>query len=109
VWGYDVSVTRDVREFLDLRHVGPDGFEVQGSGHAAIRTAPIYAPATPYIVNGTGALPQLIFAGAQGRLSIEVDLGPSHSFEQFTPQANAAEAAGNYWTVRTVTIAPAED
>jgi enterochelin esterase-like enzyme len=109
VWGYDVSVTRDVREFLDLRHVDVGGFEVQGSGHATVITAAIYAPATPYVVVGVGATPQLVFADAHGRLSIEVDLGPSHAFEQFTPQANAAEAAGDYWTVRTVAIAAAED
>ena len=109
VWGYDVSVTRDVREFLDLRHVGAGGFEIQGSGQAAILTAPIYAPGTPYVVSGTGLPTAMVFADQARRLSIDVDLGPSHVFEQFTPQANAAEAAGNYWTVRTVTIAAAED
>ncbi|HMA46696.1 MAG TPA: alpha/beta hydrolase-fold protein, partial [Frankiaceae bacterium] len=46
VWDYQVDVTRDVREFLDLRRVGADGFEVQGSGHATIHTAAIYAPGT---------------------------------------------------------------
>jgi hypothetical protein len=46
----------------------------------------------------------VIVAGPAGRLRIEVDLGPSHTFEQFTAAANAAEAAGGYWTVRTVTI-----
>ena len=105
VWDYQVDVTRGVREFLDLRHVGADGFEAQGSGHATIRTAAIYAPGTSYRVSGAGGDPQTIVAGPAGRLRIEVDLGPSHRFEQFTSEANAAEAAGDYWTVRTVTIA----
>lgn len=109
VWDYQVDVTRGVREFLDLRHVGIDGFEIQGSGHATVRTAAIYAPGTAYLVSGTGGAAQRVVAGPNGRLRIAVDLGSSHVFEQFTPAANAAEAAGGYWTVRTVTIAAAED
>lgn len=105
VWGYQVDVTRDVREFLDLRHVDRNGFEIQGSGHATVRTAGIYTPGASYRVSGATEAPQVLTAGMGGRLRLEVDLGPSHTFEQFTPQANAAEAAGGYWTVRTVTIA----
>ncbi len=104
VWGYEVGVTRDVREFLDLRDVSADGFEVQGSGHVSILTAPIYTPGRLYSVVSTGGDHQSIVAGPTRRLRIDVDLGPSHTFEQFTPQANAAEAAGDYWTVRRVAI-----
>ena len=109
VWDYRVTVTRAVREFLDLTDVGPGGFVIQGSGQAVVRTAPIYTPGATYLVEGTGAAARLIVAGNNGRLRIDVDLGPSHQFEQFTPQANAAEAAGDYWTVRTVTIVEAPD
>jgi enterochelin esterase-like enzyme len=108
VWDYQVEVTRDVREFVDLRHVTAAGFEIQGSGRATVRTPRIYTPGTGYRVTGAGGEPQLLTAGNNGRLRIEVDLGPSHVFEQFTPQANAAEAAGDYWTVRTIAIAEAD-
>lgn len=104
VWGYQVTVTRDVREFLDLTDVGPGGFVIQGSGQAVVRTARIYTPGATYLVEGTGGAARAIVAGNDGRLRIDVDLGPSHQFEQFTPQANAAEAAGGYWTVRTISV-----
>jgi S-formylglutathione hydrolase FrmB len=108
VWDYQVTVTRDVREFLDLTDVRAEGLTVQGSGRAVIRTAPIYDPGATYLVEGAGGQPQAIVAGPNGRLRITVDLGPSHQFEQFTPKANAAEAAGGYWTVRTVVISELE-
>ncbi|MBX3023619.1 hypothetical protein KF840_01785 [bacterium] len=104
VWGYQVDVARDVREFLDLRHVDRDGFEIQGSGRATVRTAGIYRPGAAYRVGGAADAPQVLVADPDGSLRIEVDLGPSHVVEQFTPPANAAEAAGGYWTVRRVTI-----
>lgn len=107
VWGYHVAVERGVREFLDLRDVRLDGLVVQGSGSATITTAPRYDAGAAYVVSGAGPEPQRVVADAAGRIAFRVDLGPSHVFEQFTPQANAAEAAGGYWTVRTIAIAPA--
>jgi S-formylglutathione hydrolase FrmB len=106
VWGYDVAVERDAREFLDLRAVTAGGFEVQGSGRATILTAPRYRPQGTYVVAGTDGSPreQTVRADAAGRLAVEVDLGPSHTEDQFTDAADVAEAQGGYWTVRTVTI-----
>ncbi|MEO8602627.1 MAG: alpha/beta hydrolase-fold protein [bacterium] len=109
VWDYAVSVQRDVREFLDLRDVTADGLVVRGSGSATIRTAARYAPHAPYRVSGAGPVAQLVFADDDGRLALAVDLGPSHTLEQFTPAQIAAEAAGDYWVVRTIAIAAAED
>ncbi|MDX2167867.1 MAG: alpha/beta hydrolase-fold protein [Deltaproteobacteria bacterium] len=103
VWGYHVAVERGVREFLDLRAVTADGLIVQGSGRVTI-TAPGYAAGAAYVVSGAGLEPQRLVADAAGRLRFRVDLGPSHVFEQFTPAANAAEAAGGYWTVRSIVI-----
>lgn len=106
VWGYDVHVDRDVREFLDLTDVGMDGLTVQGSGQATIVTAPRYQRADAYVVTGATEEEQQVVADRDGRIVIDVDLGASHQFEQFTPAANALEAAGNYWVVRTITIHP---
>lgn len=107
VWGYDVNVTRDVREFFDLSAVTRDGMVVQGSGRATIRTAARYTPGDRYWVTGAGTDTQDVTADVDGRIAFDVDLGPSHAFEQFTPEATAAENAGDYWVVRTIAIAPA--
>lgn len=104
VWGYDVSVARPVREFLELRDVTAGGFTVQGSGTAVIRTAALYTPQRRYNAYGTGPADNIVIADAAGHLSITVDLGPAHEHEQYSPEATALEAAGGYWTVRTVAI-----
>lgn len=106
IWGYDVAVERDAREFLDLRAVTAGGFEVQGSGRATVVTAPRYRPQGTYVVAGTDGSPseQTVRADAAGRLTVDVDLGPSHTEDQFSDAADVAEAQGGYWTVRTVTI-----
>jgi len=105
VWGYDVSVTRDVREFLDLRDVDANGMVVQGSGGVRITTAPLYTPRKTYVVSGAGGPAQTVPADQRGRISFLIDLGNSHEWEQFSPQATALEAAGGYWTVREIAIA----
>jgi enterochelin esterase-like enzyme len=104
VWGYDVRIERAVREFLDLSAVRADGFTIQGSGQASIRTAPLYKRGGRYTVSAAGGVDQPVVADAEGRLTFTVDLGPSHEHEQYSPQANALEAVGDYWTVRSVVI-----
>lgn len=104
VWGYDVEVTRDVREFLDLTSVRAEGMTVQGSGVVQVTTAGRYVAGAPYRIDGTGLDATTVFADDVGRLRITVDLGPSHTDEQFSPAARLAEAAGGYWQVRGVTI-----
>jgi hypothetical protein len=104
VWGYDVHVERMVREFLDLTDVSAAGFTIQGSGHATIATAPRYRRGRTYVVSGATDAEQHVIADRDGRITIEVDLGPSHEFEQFSARANALEAAGDYWVVRLVGI-----
>lgn len=111
VWDYDVRVEREVREFLDLRAVTAGGFEIQGSGRATVVTAAHYRRGREYVVTGAGPGDETttVTADRDGRLTIDVDLGPSHTAEQFTTEADNAEAAGGYWTVRTVTVAAAPD
>jgi hypothetical protein len=109
VWGYDVEVDRDVREFLDLTEVTAGGFTVQGSGRAVVTTADRYRPGRAYQVDGAAEAPTEVVADPEGRLRVIVDLGPSHAHEQFSPEADvdAAAAGAGYWTVRQVTIAEA--
>lgn len=104
VWGYDVVVTRDVSEFLDLTEVSANGLTVQGSGRASITTAPRYRANDLYEVAVDGGPAVEVAADRRGRLKVDVDLGPSHTSDQFTEQADVAEKAGGYFAVRKVSI-----
>lgn len=110
VWGFDVTVERKVREFLDLSRVSAGGFTVRGSGRAVVRTAAFYAPGAAYSVAGAAGDPTAVevVADGAGRLTVPVDLGPSHTADQFTDEADLAEARGNYWTTRTVAVTPVD-
>jgi len=100
-WGYAFSVTRAVREFVDLTDVGPGGFTAVGSGTLHVTTPPSYVPGAPYTVAaGSGA--RTFVADATGRLRFPVDLGPSHRFQQY----NFASGATRHWTHVTVRITP---
>jgi S-formylglutathione hydrolase FrmB len=106
VYGYDVTVTkRDVREFLDLTKVDRRGFNVRGSGKVRIRTAPLYEPGMTY--SSKGAVTKAVTADATGRLSIDVDLGPSHSVEDASPEGRAMQEQPDYWTTKRIDVRPA--
>lgn len=105
IWDHRVRVRRDVREFLELTDVRRSGLTVRGSGAAEILTAPNHRPNTLHRVAGATDQPQVIRSDHEGRLLLQVDLGPSHQHDQFTPQADAAEATDDgYWVTRTVSI-----
>jgi S-formylglutathione hydrolase FrmB len=91
IYGYDVAVTRDHPEFLDLTNVSADHLSVTGTGKAVITTAARYKPGAGYLVGDTPTN-----ADKAGRLTIPVDLGPSHDAEQYSPQARLEEAAGSF-------------
>ncbi|MDQ3106768.1 MAG: esterase family protein, partial [Actinomycetota bacterium] len=90
VWGYDVEVTRGVREFLDLTNVTESGLTVQGSGTVVVTTATRYEPGSRYRVSGTGVDPFVLTSDELGRLRLPIGLGPSHANEQYSPAARAA-------------------
>jgi len=102
VWDHVVAVDRDNREFLDLADVTADGFTATGSGTVTLTTAARHRPGSVFTVEGATDQAQTVVADRAGRLTVIVDLGPSHQADQFTPEARAAEAAGGYWTTREV-------
>ncbi len=104
VYGYDVEVERDASEFLDLVDVVPKGFKIQGSGRVTIRTPGLYHPGRYYAVAVSDARSRAVRADKRGRLRIEVDLGPSHTYEQYSPQGRALQETAGYWATRTVKI-----
>lgn len=107
-WGYDITVKRDVREFLDLTQVALGSLTLQGSGSATVTTAGRYTPGLPYRVEGATDAASVVVADAAGRLRLAVDLGPSHAQDQFTQQSDLAEAQGGYWVQRNVKITPGD-
>ena len=102
VYGYDVTVDRGVREFLDLSDVTPRGLTVRGSGSARIRTAPLYESGLSYTTKG--ATKKKATADRSGRLTIAVDLGPSHEYEDASYQGRAMSEEPDYWTTKRVAI-----
>lgn len=102
VYGYDVTVDRDVREFLDLSRVDRRGFTVRGSGSARIRTAALYEPGRIYTTKG--AVKKTTRADPTGRLTIDVDLGPSHTFEDASAEGRAMSEQPDYWTTTRVDV-----
>lgn len=103
VYGYDVTVARDASEFLDLENVGPGGFTIRGSGRATVVTPSLYRPGRLYTVSGLGG-PARVRADRAGRLRVVVDLGPSHTSEQYSAQGRAMSGSADFWTEREVTI-----
>src|ERR671922_122400 len=101
VYGYDVAVARETSEFLDMTNVSPKGFTLTGSGRATVTTAPLYRPGRSYKIGG-GAT-KVARADSRGRLRIGVDLGPSHTSEQYSPQGRAMQQTPGYMTTRSVT------
>jgi S-formylglutathione hydrolase FrmB len=88
-YGYRVQMHRQVLEFATLEDVRPAGFSLIGSGTADVVTAPRYAPGALYTVTsedgaGTTASSAGLRADAQGRLHVELDLGPSNTTQDYT-------------------------
>ncbi|MBX7160806.1 MAG: esterase family protein [Acidimicrobiia bacterium] len=86
-WGWDVTVTRPFLEFAALRGAGRTGFVARGTGAMHVRTAAYYCAGAAYEVTQTRrgvAAHEAAFADADGRLSVDVDLGPAHPFQDWT-------------------------
>ena len=103
IYGYDVTVHRAVKEFVDLTDVSASSITARGSGTVDVVTAPRYAPHRKYLVDGT-----TLTADRDGRLHLTIDLGPSHTAEQYSPAERVTEAqlGEAYWTTKTIRIAP---
>jgi S-formylglutathione hydrolase FrmB len=96
IYGYDVDIARPHPEFLDLTGVGAGGFTASGTGALVVTTAARYTPNAKFRVSGTGKPDADVRADKDGRVRVEVDLGPGHADEQYSPAARAEDAAGQY-------------
>jgi S-formylglutathione hydrolase FrmB len=110
VYGWEVSVDRDVVEFLALTDVDRDDLTVTGSGTVTVTTPAAYEPGAVYRVSASGAstvepAQQNVVADRAGRLTYTVTLGPSHEHQQYTAPQRAAEAGDpDYWQTADVTV-----
>ncbi|HZQ86363.1 MAG TPA: alpha/beta hydrolase family protein [Acidimicrobiales bacterium] len=83
IWGWTFTPHRDVAEMTYLRGVSGRGFDVSGSGLLSVVTAPLYRSGAMYRVTGARARTLEVQAGGDGRLRFDVDLGTSHSTQQY--------------------------
>jgi S-formylglutathione hydrolase FrmB len=87
VWGWAFSARRDVSEFTYLSSVTDSGFTVRGSGELTV-TAPVKYRRGEVVtvtdpVTGQVAHPALHRAATGDEVTFTVDLGPSHSVQQY--------------------------
>ena len=107
VYGWRVTMRRTAREFSTLEDARCRDFGLAGSGSAAVMTPPCLRPRTRYRVTLSGdrvaAHTLTLRARRDGRLALEIPLGPSNPYQQYTAQAAVAGTA----VYRTrVSIAP---
>lgn len=110
IYGWEITVERDVVEFLTLDDVDAQDLTITGSGTVTVRTPPLYAPDTIYSLDISGSptaetnVPT-VTADTAGRLQFAVTLGPSHQHQQFTAEQRAAEASSDdYWQRAEVSL-----
>ena len=88
-WGYDVELRRPAREFSTLRDGDADGFTLLGSGTGVVTTPAAYEPGASATVRiGDAVRAQRV--RDDGRLRVEVPLGPGNPYQQSTPEAEAS-------------------
>jgi S-formylglutathione hydrolase FrmB len=90
VYGWEVGLEREVVEFAGLAVTSPTAFTLTGSGRGVVVTPAAFRPRGSYRVT-VGETESALRADSRGRLRIEVDLGPSHTGQQYTPAALAEQ------------------
>lgn len=96
VWGWDVALNRPVLEVSRLT-VGPAGFKLFGTGRGTVRTPGRFAPGARVIASfadgRAGRASITLFADADGRVTVPVDLGEPSSRDQYPATSPATTPA----------------
>jgi diacylglycerol O-acyltransferase / trehalose O-mycolyltransferase len=100
-WTFKADPAR-APEFLDVADAGAQGLGISGSGLTSVKTAPYFASGQVVDLLVDGVLAERRTADCDGRITFEIDLGPAHGLQQFTPAARVLEAAGGYFKSRVV-------
>jgi hypothetical protein len=73
---------------------------VTGSGTLDVTTAALYQPGQVLVVQAGNGSPRNVAADPAGRLHLQIDLGPSHQFQQYKFDPGTS----NRWRHERVTI-----
>jgi hypothetical protein len=108
VYGWRVEMHRPAAELATLADASSRGFTLRGSGSATVTTPPVFAPGEEHGVAG-GAAARRVRSDGEGRLRLEVPLGPGNPVQQYVLPAAATQifstrvtiacAAGARWRV----------
>jgi S-formylglutathione hydrolase FrmB len=104
VYGWMVTMNRTAQEFSTLESADSCGFRLAGSGSGTVTTPDDYTAGDSYAVSFSGpnaSGQQTIVANSDGRLTVQVPLGPSNQFQEYTAQA---EATGTKIYTTAVTV-----
>lgn len=96
VYRWRVRTHRDAREFSTLSHARCYAFRIAGSGAATVVTPPCLKPRKRYRVSVAGETEssnRRLRSGRHGRLKINIPLGPSNPYQQYTAEAELAGTA----------------
>ncbi len=107
VFGWTVAMHRTAEEFSTLEEAGASGFALAGSGSGTVVTAPDFKRQRRYqltLRGQSGTSSVLAVANPEGRLTVEVPLGPPNPYQEDTPEALAAGTA-SYTTTVSITRA----
>jgi S-formylglutathione hydrolase FrmB len=88
VFGWHVALQRSATEFSALADASARGFTMRGSGSASVVTARLYEPGSVHaltLVRGGSRSELSERADRDGRLRLEVPLGPSNPGQQYRP------------------------
>jgi S-formylglutathione hydrolase FrmB len=103
VYGWEIALEREVLEFGGLAVTSPTAFTLTGSGRGVVVTPEAFRPRGAYRVTA-GESESTVRADSRGRLRIEVDLGPSHTAQQFTPVALSQQVVEGESYFATVSV-----
>jgi hypothetical protein len=104
VYGWQVTMHRTAREFSTLEQASAHGFSLAGSGSATVLTPPSFTPGKRYRVRLFGAQSSktiVLRPRRGGRLQINLLLGPSNPYQEYTA---ASDASGTPVYTTRVTI-----
>jgi S-formylglutathione hydrolase FrmB len=102
VYGWSAALSRRVMEFSTLRVDGRRGFSVTGSGRAVVTTAAEWQPGHRLFVvirDARGRHTLRVMVGRSRRLVVQLSLGRSNRYQEYTPQA-----AADRWVTARVAI-----
>jgi S-formylglutathione hydrolase FrmB len=103
-WSFAADPWRAL-EFMRVGGASRHGLTLTGSGLTRVTTPPYFRRARAVEVEIAGLIERV--RPRRGRIEFDVDLGPPHGAQQFTPEARmAGQGSPGYFASRTVALRP---